>query len=359
MTRARWSLRRRTVAALSAAGALCSLAPALSPAQPAKAAAPIATVNPATAPAAKPSPASEGHVAAPSMLGATGLLRVVSADGAQKRALHVGVAFEAFHQRELFAFDPPDSHTHVGMRLALAYAPTSFLETFLVLSGRWDQNGRAGVDQTRGVIGDTLLGVKGCGWVSATVCVGGLGAVQLLAPATDAPFDVRSTSFHVRALATYDGTRAASALPLRLHGNIGVVVDNSDTLLKPTFDGATRFSLRVAEAHRLLFGLGAELRISPRVAPFAEWSLEVPLGLPERPGAPGFSSYPHVVTLGARLFPWRALAVTLAADFAITYNGRLGVPGTPPWQAHLGLAYGFGATPTPPPRPAKKPDDDF
>ena len=319
--------------------------------------APVAKVPTAQKQEEKPPPG--GHVAAPSLLAATGLLRIISADGAQKHAFHAGFALEAFHQRELFAFDPPDSHTHLGVRLQLAFAPTQFLETFLQVSGRVDNSSRAGAGQTLWLFGDTLLGVKGCAWLTPAFCLGAMGAMQLLAPAADVPFQARSTSFHARALATYDATRAASPLPFRLHGNVGVIVDNSDALLTPGFTGVTRFALRVNESHRILFGFGAELRMSPLIAPFAEWSLEIPVGLPDRPGAPGFSSYPHVVTLGARMFPWRALAVTLAADLALSYNGRLGVPATPPWQMHLALSYGFGATPTPPPTPTKKPDDDF
>jgi hypothetical protein len=116
-----------------------------------------------------------------------------------------------------------------------------------------------------------------------------------------------------------------------------------------------RFAYRVSEANRIFAGLGAEVRASAHVAPFAEWTLEVPVGLTVGRPDIGFSAYPQILTLGARIFPWRGLPLLVALDVGITWNGRVGVPGVPPWQALVGVGWSFGGRRAP--RTVEKEED--
>lgn len=290
----------------------------------------------------------------PSLHATTGLLRVFAADAGQKGSLRFQISAEAFHAREFLAYSPADADTRFGLRVALGYSPLEHLELFAMVQGSTNENSLA--DPRRmSVFGDILVGAKGCVPVTTTSCLGAEGAALFLAAGADGSTTIRSTSFLLRLLGTLD----IPSLPARLHLNFGGTLDNSDALLRPGDDPIRRFAYRLHEAHRLFVGVGLELRMSRLVTPFAEWSLEMPIGLPtdpENPGAPGFSAFPQILSVGARMFPWKGLSLLTAVDLAITWNGRVGVPAVPPWQVVFGIGYSLGSKPR---LPAPRKDDDL
>jgi hypothetical protein len=272
----------------------------------------------------------------PSLSGTTGILRVVAADPGPAGSFRVQLLTEISRAREFLAFNPPDTNTHFGARLALAYSPLDWLEAFAVVQGSSNDNNR-GTPNPMQTLGDVTLGLKACARLGRSACVGFEGAAVILSGAGEVPFTVRSTSFFLRFLVT-----ALAGDVARIHFNAGTLIDNSDALLRPGFSPIQRYAYRVNESSRIFTGLGVELTPSPIVAPFAEWSLEIPVSLPETPGAPGFSSYPHIFSAGARLFPWKGLAVLFGVDFGITSSSRVGLPTIPPWQLYCGLGWAFG-----------------
>jgi OOP family OmpA-OmpF porin len=80
------------------------------------------------------------------------------------------------------------------------------------------------------------------------------------------------------------------------------------------------------------------------VTPFLEWSFEIPVGLPDLANAAGASAWPNILSLGARVSPWKQLHLLAAVDIGLTSAGRLGVPAVPPWQLLFGLGWAFDTT---------------
>jgi outer membrane protein OmpA-like peptidoglycan-associated protein len=83
------------------------------------------------------------------------------------------------------------------------------------------------------------------------------------------------------------------------------------------------------------------------VTPFVEWSFEIPVGLPDLANAAGASAWPNILSLGARVSPWKQLNLLAAFDIGITSSGRLGVPAVPPWQFIFGLGWAFDTSAAP------------
>jgi hypothetical protein len=290
-------------------------------------------------------------------LGPSGLARVFSADGGPAGSFRVQLLGEFFQATRFLAKDPYDTHKHLGARLALGYSPLTWLEIFAMVQASTHDNSR-GTPSRLGTYGDVTVGLKGCLRVAGFLCIGAEGALVLLDGAESLGFEGRATSFFLRLLATADLRRLAAQVPLRIHLNAGGILDNSDALLRPQFGAIERQGYRINQAHRLAVGLGVEAPLSALVAPFLEWSLEVPIGsIPSLSKDPGFASYPQLLTAGVRLFPWSSLTFVVAMDFGLTSSGRLGIPAVPPWQVLFGAGWSYGAIR--PPSPKVKEKDDW
>lgn len=303
---------------------------------------PADVVAVAAVPAAPPEPGQYGY-ALPSLYGPSGTLRVVNADSGPAGTFRVQLSGEVFKATEFLA--PGDSNTRVGGRLLLGISPLDWLEVYATVTGHSNDNNQ-GAPPLIQVQGDFGFGVKGCYWATKFLCVGAMGGLQFLTGAGDISFTGKSTSAHLRLLTTTDFTRMDARLPLRVSFNFGGYIDNSDALLNPSFTPVQRYGLRINESSRLFLGLNVEAPVSRYVTPFLEWSFEIPVGLPDVANAAGASSWPNILSIGARVFPWRQLALLAAVDLGLTQSGRRGVPAIPGAQVVFGIGWAFDSAPT-------------
>jgi hypothetical protein len=277
----------------------------------------------------------------PSLLGPSGLARVFSADGGPAGSFRVQLLGEFFQAARFLAKDPYDTHRHWGARLASSYSPVSWLEIFAMTQASTHENSR--IPSRLSTYGDVTVGLKGCARLAGFLCLGAEGALLFLQSEEATGFEGRATSSLLRLLATADLRRVAHLAPLRIHLNVGAILDNSDALLRPHYGAIERQGFRIGQAHRLAVGVGLEAPLSAQVTPFLEWSLEVPVGaVPGGSRDPGFSAYPQILTAGARLFPWGSLGFLVALDLGLTSRGRVGIPAVPPWQILLGAGWSYG-----------------
>jgi len=284
-----------------------------------------------------------GHM--PSLLGPSGILRVFSADSGPAGTFRFQLTGEYFRASNFLQRN--DTNSRVGGRLLIGISPLDWLEVFLTLTAASNDNNQStpNLIQTQG---DFSIGLKGCYRVYDFFCVGAQGSALFLTGAGDTSFTARSTSFLLRLLATTDIQRIAAKVPLRVHFNFGGIIDNSDALLRSSFDNVQRYALRIAESSRLFLGIGLDAPVSRYVTPFLEWSLEIPVGLPPASGDAPASSWPNILSLGARVFPWKQLALLAAVDLGITSAGSRGVPAVPPWQIVFGAGWSFDTRDKPP-----------
>ena len=317
-------------------------------------------------PSGKSKPATlYAPVESPSLYGSTGLLRMSTASIERPGALRFQILTEYFRATQFIQTNPYDTNRRWGLRLAATYAPTAWLETFVMVTGSFNENAHdtapPNVTSTN-LFGDVTLGVKLSAHLGKLFSLGAEAAVLLLTAAGPAGYssDFGATSARLRALATLDLRALTSGLPLRLHANAGAIIDNSSSLLQPSYGQLARFALRINQTSRFLLSLGLDAPINSHVTPFLEWGVEIPLGdLPSTTKPQGLSAYPNIVSAGVRLSPLPWFALLAAVDVGLTNRGQLGLPPIPPWQFMLAVSFAMDTQRPPPSKaaPAKATSD--
>jgi outer membrane protein OmpA-like peptidoglycan-associated protein len=275
-----------------------------------------------------------------------------------------------------------DGVDRIGMHLGLSATLFPFLEAFFGLHNSATSNTRSRPRLLQ-VLGDTNFGLKGFLPVEIDQIfqVGGEMELKFLNGTGGVGIDGGGTSFAIRALSgiAFDNKKNPDeAIPLRLHANLGYLVDNSGKLVEdvektppPVGRGESilrveRFGLDVNRVDSFEFGLGAQY-VHPMVRPFFEWTIDVPVNrqdyvcdenVAEEHGelclakAQQFSTAPSRLTIGARLFPWqeRGLALLGAIDIGTgaTSDFLDEVSPEPPYTLWFQLAW---AVDTEPPKP--------
>lgn len=138
----------------------------------------------------------------------------------------------------------------------------------------------------------------------------------------------------VALLGGYDLSR--QGLPLRLHLNTGLLIDNSveidDELGNPT----RRFVLGITTYNQWTTAAGVEARFRRGdvvVIPFLEYGFDAPLGAPN-PGA-----WPMRLTPGVRVLPWRGLIVDASVEVGLSQGRIDGVPPVPAYMALVAIGW--------------------
>lgn len=296
--------------------------------------------------------------------GATGVLRVSAADSVEPGLLRLSGSVEFFRVGSFF--ESGDNHTRWIGEFSLSGAPTDFLELWVNVGGSSNRNDRTD-PQLLQTLGDLSVGIKGYYPVGRVLSLGADVQVGFLTGIGDTTFDFGSTEVRLRALLTADFTRGETLFPLRVHLNVGYVVDNSDRLIDDGDDltEAERFALGVNDFSRVTLGLAVEAPFK-YITPYIEYTAEFPVDpqylatpgvvavaqplrvaqaeTPELTGEPARPAYtrviPQVITPGIRVTAIPKLTLDLAVEIGITPDQTIGVPSVPPYNIVL-----FGSVP--------------
>jgi outer membrane protein OmpA-like peptidoglycan-associated protein len=319
--------------------------------------------------------------------GATGLLRVRSADGGAVGTFRLSVA-ASFYSGSNFLCPPcespqgarstaADSASLFGTRAQFAFTPLSFLEAHAAVRYQTTSNDQPS-SRVIPIAGDSVLGLKAFlptkpGRIYA---FGGGAVLGFLGPADG--LGVAAANVDLHADATLDFTELASPLPLRASLNLGYTFDNSGAIADAiearragvlggaqTISRVERFGYGINRTDFFKWGVGVEGAFD-LVRPFVEWTMDVPVNrqgyvcsLAARTAgdsclsqSANFASVPSRLSLGARAFPWltswtQGLALLLAADIGTGATSTFIEEVAPqaPYTLHFGLAYAFDTQP--------------
>jgi len=314
------------------------------------------------------------------LLGATGMMRVMSADSGAPGTFRFSL-LTGFYSGAGFlcpscpsngqGADLSDDISRVSADLFLSASLTNFLEAYAGVFSHSTSTNRP-VDQLKQVVGDWNLGVKLFTPTEHGQIFSAGGALDLGFSTGSGQVGISgidSINMGIRALGTADfSRRAEDPIPLRAHMNFAYYFDNSGNLVKDfeqqqgrTIDRIERFALDINRVDFLQFGLGAEGTFST-ARPFLEWSIDIPANrqgytcqretnlvgdscLRDRAK---FSTTPSRLSAGLRVLPWQAaswwpegLGLTGAMDLATGAASDFLVEVAPeaPWTVWFGLSY--------------------
>ena len=314
-----------------------------------------ATTAPADAPreASASAPVAVGNDytvdAAPTIMGATGLMRTYQAGGLETGTLGLSLQLEYFKGSNIVRRDDEVSRFlgHIGV----SWTPLDFLEVWFTGSGRAVRNSQ-GLPEVIQSVADLNFGLKGFYGVNDWLSVGGLLNVNLPAGANRVGTDFSGTGLDILALSTFD-LRSALDIPMRAHLNVGYRLDNSANLFDFELDRVERFGQGIYGYDRIFLGVSVDAPMK-YITPFAEWTLEWPNGAAcdgtidqGCVGEIGFASYPSFLTVGARTEPVNGLSFNVGVDMGLTTAESQGTPAIPAWNFLIGAAYNLN------PRPAQ------
>lgn len=279
--------------------------------------------------------------AAPTPMGATGLMRTYQATGLETGTLGLFLQFEYFSGSDVVRAGD-EARRFLG-HIGLSWTPLDFLEAWATLHARAVTNSYGDPELIQSV-GDFNFGAKGMYAIGDWLSVGALLNITMPAGANQVGLDLSSTGVDILALSTFD-LREAANVPLRFHVNVGYKVDNQANLFPFALDRVERFGQGVYDYDRVFLGLSADAPLK-YVTPFLEWTLEWPNGAgceafieQQCVGEAGFSTYPSWLTLGARSEPVDGLSFNVGVDLGMTTAESQGTPAIPAWNLLFGAAY--------------------
>ncbi len=319
------------------------------------------------------------------LLGATGLMRVLSASSGGAGTFRFSLLTGFYSGSGFLCPQCPndgqganlkDEVDRVSADVFLSASLTDYLEAYAGVFSHSTSTNRP-VPQLKQVVGDWDLGVK-------VFTPSEPGTIFSVGGALDLGFStgsgqvglsgIDSINLGVRALGTADfSRRAEDPIPLRAHVNFAYYLDNSANLVEDfertqsrNIDRIERFALDINRVDSLQFGLGVE-GLFPSARPFLEWTIDIPANRQsytcQRELALGesclrdraqFSTTPSRLTAGVRVLPWQAtdwwlegmslvgaldLATGGASDFLVEVAPEV------PWTVWFGLAYAADTQP--------------
>lgn len=321
------------------------------------------------------------------LLGATGLMRLMSADSGGEGTFRFSLLTGFYSGTGFLCPQCPsragqdanlqDDVDRVSADLFLSATLTTFLEAYAGVFSHSTSTNRP-VPQLKQVVGDWDLGVKVFTPAEKGQIFSAGGALDLGFSTGSGQVGlsgIDSINLGLRALGTADfSRRAEDPIPLRAHLNLGYYFDNSANLVKDfesaqgrNIDRIERFALDINRVDFLQFGLGAEGLFST-ARPFLEWTIDIPANrqsytcqrelnltgdscLRDRAQ---FSTTPSRLSAGIRLLPWQAaswwpegLSLTGGLDLATGGASDFLVEVAPevPWTVWFGLGFAADTQP--------------
>jgi OOP family OmpA-OmpF porin len=275
--------------------------------------------------------------------GDVGLLRVAGADLGRHGLLRFSATGEYFNNTHFPVRDAENTRT--AGTFALSYVPFEALEIFAAYTVSANTNSRSSPNLIQ-ALGDMTLGVKSSRQWARGFWAGVDLRIQSFSGVGNQDVGRYAFGFVPRVLSTYDLRQLHAKLPLRAHGNIGLILDGTDDLVRTTrLNAAEEYALNVNRFNRLGLGIGVEAPL-PAVTPFAEFTLAYPLGVgseglvaPDGQTVSAASAARKTFNLGAKITAVRDVTFNVGAEFGLTRTVGLGVPATPPFNLFFGATY--------------------
>ena len=309
-------------------------------------------------------------VHAPTIGGATGLIRLVTTDIGSKHTFRVGLHTEMFSSSGFLVKD--DDNSRFAGTLSISYTPWQYLEIFTNIRSMANNNERKrkSEDLDQPVIlalGDWTLGAKGQYPIKPWLGVGGQFALTFLNSVGGVSLDGESTSFFIGLISSMNFLKMTNKVPIRFHFNMGYQVDNSNNLA--SFKGYTLASLQVEKfalginQDRMKFKLGLDFPLRKwtkiGVTPIIEFNADVATGDADADFDKAEFKKPQGsltdadiegrstiwMTIGARVNPIKGFNVELASDIGLASPGYGFGPPVVPWNVILGFSYAYDPAP--------------
>lgn len=234
---------------------------------------------------------------------------------------------------------------------AVSFVPVSFLELYVGYSAIANTNGRTSPNLIQS-LGDLTMCAKGAVQVSKKPDSGmrglylGLNLCLLTFSGVGVQaVDRFAVGFKPALLASYDFRALTPKFPVMFNLNFGFTFDSTAGLTSLTLMAPEEFALGINRYHRVDFGFAIEVPL-PIVAPFLEYSLSGPIGVPnneligpDRVPVAVTSAMPHRLTLGLKITAIKDLTIMPALDIGLARSVGLGVAATPPWNFLLNLSF--------------------
>lgn len=314
---------------------------------------------------------------APSLTGQVGLFKTLTGDSGKAHHFRVGLHIGGFRANSfLIAGNSQvagDKNGRFTGDLTIGYTPWKYIELYLAIFNASNQNQRTDAGRTDPEVilslGDIQFGLKGRYGVTKFLDLALHVGVKFLNSVSGISFSGESTNFVVDAIASFD-FRKISKAPLRLHLNVGFLLDNSINLLP---DGQCGLStgndacIRSRVVQTFAYGIGtSRMRISLALdapvlvktvglQPMVEYHLQAAVGGGDTVVYEALRNDPNVtsgrlsnrlaqdILIGFRLRPVAGLIIDAAVDIGLQSAGFRYGPPTPPWNVILGLAYAYDA----------------
>jgi outer membrane protein OmpA-like peptidoglycan-associated protein len=311
-----------------------------------------------------------------SLHGNTGLVHLVSADSgapgtfrlSYMSSYYSGSGFlcpdvQSCGGRPAKVTDTQDSASRTGTDLSISATLLPFLEAAVGAHSQAfsDNFGTPSVIQ---VLSDSYVGLKGFTPRQDRIfSAGGLGQLRFLNSAGG--IGIHTANITLAALGTLDlmnRSDPAQRIPIRLHGNLGYLFDNSSKIAEDIeasrhhpINRIEREGFGINRVDSFFLGVGGEY-MGKILQPFAEWTLDIASNRQgykcvQRNLSPGdrclvrisgISGTPSRLTLGTRLTPqFHGLTAMAAFDIATSGSSAFSDERAPelPWDFYIGLGY--------------------
>jgi outer membrane protein OmpA-like peptidoglycan-associated protein len=268
-----------------------------------------------------------------------GLLRVAGGDLGRRGLLRLSLSGEFSSSADFPVLGAKNSRT--GGTFGLSYVPLDFLEVALSYTASANTNTRSSPTLIQ-AFGDVTLGARATKqWIPGLWAGGDLRVMTFSGVGSQSQV---AFGFSPRAIATYDAS-GVLPLPLRVHANLGLLVDGTGSLVDTDrLNAAEEYALGINRYPRFTAGLGVEAPL-PMVTPFLEYGLASPLGVeggrlvaPDGTLVPVGRVAPQTLGLGARVTALPNFTFTAAAEFGLTRQVGRGVTPVVPFNLVLGAS---------------------
>lgn len=279
-----------------------------------------------------------------------GILRMQSARLGPKGVVRFSILGEYLNQGDFPVKNAQDIRS--AATFGVSWVMVSFLEASLGYTAAANTNSRTSPNLIQ-ALGDLTLCVKGATPVSRKADSAARGfhlgldlCLLTFSAVGNQSVDRFAVGFKPTAIATYDFRAITPKFPVIMSLNFGFTLDSTAGLVtNQTLNASEEFALNVNRFHRIDFGLGAELPF-PVVAPFLEYTLAGPLGVPgnQLTGPDGVkidpaSAMPHKFTIGLKLTAIKDLTVMTGFELGLARSVGLGIAATPPWNYFLNASF--------------------